>query len=181
MYGNVAEGAGLILLRLVVEARCSGRAGRRRLGMATDAQEIHLVLHQQPLIRRTMRRVANGATLDFRLVLVDKRPLLLAVALVADRVSGRVGAQLLRAVRAVRAVAIVALDQTLGDAMMKRPRELRPDILMAAIAKFRGLRLHQKLALLGMVRGVAVDAGDAIGQVHGTIVVAVFFGILMAA
>ena len=180
MYGKVAKGTGLVFLRLIVKARRSGRTGRGSLGMATDAQEIHLVLHQHPRIRRAMRRMADHATFNLRFVLINEWSQLLAVALVADLVARRVRAQLFRAVRAVWTVAIVALQQTLWDSMMEGPRELRPNILMAAVAELRSLRLHQELRLFGVVGRMAVNASNPIGEVHRPVVVPMLFCVLVA-
>lgn len=78
------------------------------------------------------------------------------------------------------AVAIVALNQALGNPVVEGSSELRANILVAGVAKLRRLGLHQELVFLGVMRVVAIDAGDAIGQVHGAIVITVLFGVLVA-
>jgi hypothetical protein len=88
----MAQRARLIFLGLIMEGRSSWRTNIRRQRVATEAQQVDLILVKQPLIRRTMRRVADYATFDLRFVLVDKRPLLFAVALVANLVAGSVRA-----------------------------------------------------------------------------------------
>ena len=47
---DVAEGTGLVFLRLVVEARGSRRTGRGGLGVAAYAEQIDLILHEHALI-----------------------------------------------------------------------------------------------------------------------------------
>ena len=98
-------------------------------------------------------------------MLVNERPLFLGVAFVADLVARGVGPQLFRPKRPVRAVAIVALDESLIHPVMKRPGELGAHIQVTAIAKFRCLRFHQKLAFFGVVRRVAIEASDIIAGV----------------
>lgn len=149
--------------------------------MTTDAQQIDLVLHQHARVRGAVRRVTDHAAFNFRFVLVDEWPLLFGVALVADCIAGSVGAELLRAVTAMGIVAITALQQSFRDAVMEGARELRPNILMAGVAKLGRLRPHEELALFGVMRGVTVDAGHAVGEVHGAVVIAVLFGVLVAA
>ena len=87
MDSDVAERAGLVFLRLIVEGRCSRRPGGCGLGMAANAEQIDLILDEQALVGRAVGRVADHATLDFRFVLVDEGTLLFAVALVADFVA----------------------------------------------------------------------------------------------
>src|SRR5580704_4588826 len=65
--------------------------------------------------------------------------------------------------------------------MVERPRELYPHILVAAIAQLRRLLFHQELAFLGLVWSVAINARDAVGQVHGAVIVPMLFGVLVAA
>ncbi len=120
--------------------------------MATEAQQIDLVLLEHPLIRGAVGRVANDAALYQRLVMVDERPLLFGMAVEADCVPGRVGPQLLRPERAMRAVAVVALHQPFIYTVVKRACELRAHIKVAAVAQLRRLLLHEELTFLGMVR-----------------------------
>jgi hypothetical protein len=51
MYGDVAQSAGLIFLSLVMESGRSRRSDIRGQCMATEAQQIDLVLLEHPLIR----------------------------------------------------------------------------------------------------------------------------------
>ena len=149
--------------------------------MATEAQQVNLVLHEHALVRGAVGGMADHATFNFGFVLIDEGPLLFGVALVTDRVTGGVGAKLLGAVVAVRIVAVVALQQAFRDAVMEGPCELRADVLMARVTKLWRFRLHQELAFLGVMRRVAVDTGDAVGEMHGAVVVAVLLGVLVAA
>ena len=78
--------------------------------MATNAQEIDLVLLEHALIRRAMGRMTDHAAFNFCFMLVDERPLFLAVALVADLVPRRIRPQLFGTKRPVWTVTILALD-----------------------------------------------------------------------
>lgn len=133
--------------------------------MAAEAQQVDLILVKKPLIRRTMRRVADHAAFNLCFVLVNEWSLLFAMALVANFVAGSIRAQLLGAERAMGAMTIVALDQAFIDTMMEWPRELRTHIHMTLVTKLRRFRLHQKLTLLGMVRRMAVNTRDSILEV----------------
>jgi len=126
-------------------------------------------------------RVANDAALYQRLVMVDERPLLVGMAVEADGVPGRVGPQLLRPERAMRAVAVVALQQPFIYTMVKRACELRSHILVAAVAQLRRLFFHQELAFLGMMGRMTIEATNAVCQVRGTVVIALFAIVLMTA
>ena len=102
------------------------------------------------------------------------------MALEADGIACRISPQLLGPERTMRIVAIVALNETFIDPVMKGTSELGAHVHMARIAKLRGFHFHQKLGFLGMVWRVAVDTGHAIGQVRRTVVVSVFIRVLMA-
>jgi len=78
--------------------------------MATDTQEIDLVLLQQALICRTVWCMADCAAFDFRFVLINEWPLLFSVAFVADVVAGSVGPQLFRSKTPMWAMTIAALN-----------------------------------------------------------------------
>ena len=134
--------------------------------MASEAQQIHLVLLQQALIRRAVRRVTSDATLEQCLVMVNERPLFFGVAVKTDRVAGCVSPQLLRLEASMWIVAIVALHQSFIYTMVERPPELYPHILVAAVAQLRRLLFHQELAFLGLVWRMAINARDPVGQVH---------------
>ena len=128
-----------------------------------------------------MRCVASGTTFDLRLMLVNEGTLLLAMAFVADLVSRCVRSQLFRTKRPVRAVAIIALDQSFVHAVMEGTRKFRAYAHMARVTELRRLSLHQVLALRGEVRRVAINARDAVGQVHRAVIVSMLFGVLVAA
>ena len=88
----VAQGAGLILRRLVVY-RPAG--ANRREGVALQAEHIHDADFQQSGIGGTVRRVAASAALGlYRHVLVDERALLVDVALVTNGISAGETSQL---------------------------------------------------------------------------------------
>ena len=73
----MAEGAGLVLLRLVVETwcrRCVGPRWIRRKGMALKTQQIHLRTLQEARVGRTVRCVTRDASFRLhRLMFEDKR------------------------------------------------------------------------------------------------------------
>lgn len=77
--------------------------------MATNAQQIHLVLNEHPLVGGPMWRVASFATLDFGFVLVHEGALLIGVALVANLILTDDRAQLVALEAPVRVVAVIAL------------------------------------------------------------------------
>ena len=85
MYCHVAHGAGLIFLRLIV--RGPGRSLGRE-SVALQAEQIDLAHAQQPRVGRTVGSVAAAAALGLhRHMLIDEGPLLVGVALVANRVA----------------------------------------------------------------------------------------------
>ena len=104
--------------------------------------------------------MADGAAFDLRFMLVDKRSLFLGVAFVADLVSRCVRSQLLRPERPMWAVAIVALDESFIDAVMKGARKLRTHAHVACVTELRSLGFHQVLAFFGVMRRMAIGAGD---------------------
>jgi hypothetical protein len=77
--------------------------------MATDAQQIHLVLNEHPLVGGPMRRVANLAALDFGFVLVHEGAPLIGVALVTNFILTGHRAELVPLKSPVRVVAVIAL------------------------------------------------------------------------
>ena len=105
--------------------------------MATNAQQIHLVLNEHPLVGGSMWRMANFAALDFGFVLVHEGALLIGVALVANLVLTGHRAQLVPLESPVRVVAVTALHQSFIYTMVKRAHELCPHIQVAAVAEFR--------------------------------------------
>ena len=77
--------------------------------MATNAQQIHLVLNEHPLVGGPMWRVASLAALDFGFVLVHEGALFVSVALVANLVLTDHRAQLVPFESAMWIVAVIAL------------------------------------------------------------------------
>ena len=89
-------------------ARCAAKTGSR---VALQAKQVDVAELQHVGIRSTVSQMARLASLDlYRGVLVDKRPLLVRVALKADRILGGRSSHLFRFHRAVHIVAIAALD-----------------------------------------------------------------------
>ena len=111
MYLHVADGASLVLIRLVMERR---RARRREIHgrrVALQAEAVHVAASQQARIRRSVRDMAHGTalSLDGRM-LVNPWPDRIDVTLGADRVLRRTQLQHLRLESAMRIVAVTALD-----------------------------------------------------------------------
>ena len=77
--------------------------------MATNAQQIHLVLNEHPLVGGTVWSVASFAALDFGFVLVNEGALLIGVALVANLILTNHRAKLVPLESPVRVVAVIAL------------------------------------------------------------------------
>jgi hypothetical protein len=97
-----------------MERRGSGRASGfcvgGDIGMALQAEQIHVAHPQHVRIRVSMRNVAGRAAFDFhRLVLEHERALFVGVAGEADGVLRRRGSHLLRTNRTVWIVAIRTL------------------------------------------------------------------------
>jgi len=112
-----------------------------------------------------MARLA-ALDLDGRMF-VNKRTLLVRVALEADRILGGGSPHLLRFDCAVYVVAIAALNQTLVDAVVKGHFEFSFFIDVAAVTKFR-LGFHQEeLFRRRVVRGVAGGATDVVPRMLG--------------
>jgi hypothetical protein len=77
--------------------------------MAANAQQIHLVLNEHPLVGGPMWRVASFAALDFGFVLVHEGASLIGVALVTNLVLTGNRAELVPLESPVRVVAVIAL------------------------------------------------------------------------
>src|ERR1700739_3895089 len=105
--------------------------------------------------------MADSATFDLGFVLVDEGPLLFGVALVANLVVTVGSTELMSQETTMGVVAIAALHEPFGDAVMKRPGELRLHIQMAAIAELRRGLFQQEFTLFRVVRGMTIDAGNA--------------------
>jgi hypothetical protein len=160
---TVAKRACLEESILVVKARRPGSSAETRLCVALQAEQIYVAHLQHVRIRATMSAVAGLASLDlYRLVLEHIRPLLVGMALEADKILGGRGAHLLRFHRSVDVMTVATLNQTFIHAMVERHIELRLLSEMARIAKL-GLRLcEQKIRIAAVMWRVAGDATDAI-------------------
>ena len=108
---DVAQSACLEQACLVVERWSSWRGAESRCRVALQAKQVDVAELQHVGIRSTVSQMARLASLDlYRGVLVDKGPLLVRVALKADRILGGRSSHLFRFHRAVHIVAIAALD-----------------------------------------------------------------------
>jgi hypothetical protein len=105
--------------------------------MATNAQQIHLVLNEHPLVGGPMWRVANLAALDFGFVLINEGALLIGMTLITNFILTGHRAQLVPFESAMWIVAVIALHQSFIYTMVKRAHELCPHIQVAAVAEFR--------------------------------------------
>lgn len=135
--------------------------------MALQAEQVDVAQFQHVGIWSTVRQMACLASIDlYGRMLVHKRPLLVRVALEADRILRGGGLHLLGLDCAVRIVAVRALDQTFVHTMMERHVELRLLLQMTCVTKFR-LRLDQQVFFFHcMVRGMARSAAHVISSVH---------------
>src|SRR5215831_18900743 len=77
-------------------------------------------------------------------------------------------------------MAVCALHQAFVHPVAERARELLLLVLVAAITQLWLLLLHEELSFLRVVWIVAVDASNAVGQMHRSRVVAVLLAVLMA-
>ena len=127
--------------------------------MALQAEQVDVAQFQHVRIWPAVRQMARLASIDlYGLVLENKRPLLVRVALEADRVLCGGSPHLFGAHRAVHVMAIAALHQPFIYPVMEWHVELRFLLEMAGVAKL-GLRLdEQELRLLRVVGRMAGDA-----------------------
>src|SRR3954454_13778813 len=127
-----------------------------------------------------MRNMAGNAAFRLdRRVLEYKRTCFVGVAVEANLVLRRCGAQLTRQEAAVLIVAACASHQTLVDAMVRRLDEVCLGFKMACVAELR-LRLSQQRPLnLGRVHRMAVNTSDIVLLVLGATEVGVLFAELM--
>ena len=147
---RVTHGAGLILRGLIV---CWPHRPNRWEGMALQTEHVHQAHFEQPRIGGSVGRVATAAALCLhRHMLVNERPLLVDVALEADRVPARQGPHLPHSRRPVHVMAVVALHQTFVDAVVKGFGEIRFGRSMASVAQLRLLLDEQMLLFLCMMR-----------------------------
>ena len=93
----------------------------------TAGKHVHRHHFEQPWIGRTVRCVATRTTLGLhRHVLVYERSLFVDMAFVADGVAARQRPRLPQNPRSIRVVAVIALHQSLIDAMMIGLGKIRP-------------------------------------------------------
>ncbi len=104
--------------------------------MALEAQQIYLATLQQAGVGRAVRGMASNATFNDSVVLINKRPLLVRVALIADNILPRAGRpQLPSEKTSVLIMAIRAFQQPFIHLVMESPRELLLRLEMAAVTK----------------------------------------------
>lgn len=160
MDGDVTHRASLVLHRLVVRRSLRSLC---REAVTLQAHQIDLADPQEPRIRRSMRRVTRRAPFGlYRDMLVNVRPALIRMTLIADGVPARQRSHLPQRSGAMNVVAVVALDQAFVDAVMVRLGEVGFGGNVAAVAEF-GLGAHEEmLRLLGFVRRMTIHAANII-------------------
>jgi len=150
---RVAQGARLILLCLVMESWQRWDGSIYGEGVALKTKEVDLATLEKSGIGRAVWRVASHATFHLHcLVLMDKWPGLVHMALEAHQILRGCRTQLTRLVRPVGIMAIAAAYQTLVDTVVERTGELLLRLQMAAIAKLRLLLAHQVLGFFRVMR-----------------------------
>ena len=148
-----------------MEAWRSRRSAETRLRVALQAEHVHIAHLQHVRVRSPVRRVASLAPLDLhRLVFEYERPLLVCVALEADKILSRRRPQLMRSLRPVRVMAVRALHQPFIYAMVERHVELRLLSQVARVAE-SGLRARQQMFRFRVVRRMAGRARNVILRV----------------
>ena len=106
-----------------------------------------------------MRRVTTIAALSlYRDMLVHERPLLVGVALVADRIAAGQRPRLADCSRTVSVVTVAALDQSFVDPMAIRFGEICFGLGVTAITELRLFADQKELGLGCMMRGMAIKA-----------------------
>ena len=112
----------------------------RREGMALQTEHVHLAHFEEPGIGGTVGRVASGAAFGLhRHMLINERPLLVGMALVANGISTRQSSCLPHGRCPMKVVAVVAADQTLVYAMVKRLGKVAFRVLVAPETEVRVL------------------------------------------
>lgn len=167
MYLRVADRAGLVLVRLIVERRYSGSGEVHGSRVALQAQRVDIIARQQPRVWRSVRRMAPSASfgLDHRMR-IDERACGLRVALHANCVATRTAVQHsagpLQSAheRAMRIMAIAALDQPFIHLVMERLSKCRLDIGVATIAELRLRHFEEALFAFRLMDTVAARAAN---------------------
>lgn len=159
----MAQRARLKLGGLVVKRRRSRSVAEGGRRVALQAKHVHVAEFEHVRVGRAVGHMAGGATLSFyRRVFENKGPVLVDVALEANRILAGGRAHLLGGNGSVRIVAIAALHEPFVHAVMKRHIELRLLLQVAGVAKL-GLCFHeQKFLGLCMMRRVTGDAAHVI-------------------
>lgn len=102
----------------------------------------------------------------YRKMFINERPLFIDMAFEASGISVCRLACLPQTRRTVHVVAVIALNQTFVNAVMKRPRELSPRLMVASITKLGLLLGQQRFLLATAVHGMAIDASHIAAGVH---------------
>ena len=123
---TVAKRACLEESILIMEAGRPGSSAETRLRVALQAEQIYIAHLQHVRVWAAVGNVARLASLDFyRLVLEHIGPLLVGMALVADKILGGRGTHLLWFHRSVDVMTVATLNQTFIHPMVERHLELR--------------------------------------------------------
>lgn len=163
MNGNVAHGARLIFVGLVVQRQ------ERRQPVALNAQIVDVVAGQQPRIVRAMRHMACRAAFCLhRQMVEDERPAFLCMALQADLVLRRADLRGFRQA-AVHVVTVLALHQAFVHPVVEGTVKIGNRVGVAAVAQGRGLRLQQRDLLFRLMGRMARDATHVGLVMHRTL------------
>ncbi len=115
-----------------------------------------------------MGRMATAAALGLhRHVLVDKRTLLIDMALVANGIAARQGPKLPHRCRTVRVVAVVALHQPFVDAVVIGFGEICLGRGMTSVTQLGLVLDQQELFSLGVMGRVAIETSNIAAGVGG--------------
>ena len=136
--------------------------------MALQAEQVDVAELQHVGIWSAVRQMARLASIDlYGRMFVNKRSLLVRVALEADRILRGGSPHLLGFDRAVHVVAIAALDQPFIHPMMEGHVELRLFAADGTRSKVRAVLLPAKNPFFRVVRRMAGNATDVILRMLG--------------
>jgi len=156
----MAHRARLVLGRLVV-SRTLGTL--RRKGVTLQTQQVDIANPEEPWIGGTVGGMTTAAAFGLhRHVFVNKGPLLIRVAFVANRIATGHGSHLADRGGAMNVVAIAALEQALGNPVVIGFGEIGFGRGVASIAQVRLFLDQQLLGFLGVMRGMAVEATNVV-------------------
>lgn len=181
MDGGVAERAGLMPLRLVMEGRCSSHGHSRRKSVALQTKSVHPRTFEHAGVDRAMRRVAGRTAFSLdRRVFKDERSGLRLVAAAANLLLRDCSPQFPVEETPVLIVTIGAAQQFLFHSMMERPAKLAPRFGMTCLAQLGLGRPQQELLFDFVMYRMAAQATDLGHAVHRPLKIPMLFGVRVA-